>query len=342
MSGTTRLTMAQALIRFLASQYVERDGEEHLFFSGVFGIFGHGNVAGIGQALSQSRARLPYHQARNEQAMVHIASAYARMRDRLATFACTSSIGPGATNMVTGAALATINRLPVLLLPGDVFASRPVDPVLQQLEVPWRGDASVNDCFQPVSRYFDRITRPEQVVPSALEAMRVLTDPAETGAVTLALPEDVQAEAFDVPKAFLEPRVWTVWRQPPAPGAVARAAALLRAAKRPLIVAGGGVVYSEATAALREFVDATGIPVCETQAGRGALPSDHPLSLGAVGATGTAAANRLAREADLVVGIGTRWSDFTTASKSAFQDPDVRFVNINVAAFDAAKHSGLA
>jgi 3D-(3,5/4)-trihydroxycyclohexane-1,2-dione acylhydrolase (decyclizing) len=274
--------------------------------------------------------------------MVHIAAGYARQRNRLGTYVCTTSVGPGATNMVTGAALATINRVPVLLLPGDTFAGRGPHPVLQQLEVPHDATVSVNDCFRPVSRYFDRITRPEQLVPSALEAMRVLTDPAETGAVTLALPEDVQAEAFDVPQEFLEPRVWTVYRQPPAPEAVARAAELLRAAKRPLIVAGGGVIYSEATAALREFVDATGIPVCETQAGRGALPSDHELSLGAVGATGTAAANRLAREADLVIGIGTRWSDFTTASKSAFQDPDVRFVNVNVAAFDAAKQGGLA
>jgi 3D-(3,5/4)-trihydroxycyclohexane-1,2-dione acylhydrolase (decyclizing) len=337
-----RLTVAQALVRFLAAQEVERDGARQRFFAGCFGIFGHGNVAGIGQALQQYGDLLPYHQGRNEQAMVHIAAGYARQRNRLGTYVCTTSVGPGATNMVTGAALATINRVPVLLLPGDTFAGRGPHPVLQQLEVPHDATVSVNDCFRPVSRYFDRITRPEQLVPSALEAMRVLTDPAETGAVTLALPEDVQAEAFDVPQEFLEPRVWTVYRQPPAPEAVARAGELLRAAKRPLIVAGGGVIYSEATAALREFVDATGIPVCETQAGRGALPSDHELSLGAVGATGTAAANRLAREADLVIGIGTRWSDFTTASKSAFQDPDVRFVNVNVAAFDAAKQGGLA
>jgi 3D-(3,5/4)-trihydroxycyclohexane-1,2-dione acylhydrolase (decyclizing) len=337
-----KLTVAQALVRFLAAQEVERDGARQPFFAGCFGIFGHGNVAGIGQALQQYGDLLPYHQGRNEQAMVHIAAGYARQRNRLGTYVCTTSVGPGATNMVTGAALATVNRVPVLLLPGDTFAGRGPHPVLQQLEVPHDATVSVNDCFRPVSRYFDRITRPEQLVPSALEAMRVLTDPAETGAVTLALPEDVQAEAFDVAEEFLEPRVWTVYRQPPAPEAVARAAELLRAAKRPLIVAGGGVIYSEATAALRAFVDATGIPVCETQAGRGALPSGHELSLGAVGATGTAAANRLAREADLVIGIGTRWSDFTTASKSAFQDPDVRFVNINVAAFDAAKHGGLA
>jgi 3D-(3,5/4)-trihydroxycyclohexane-1,2-dione acylhydrolase (decyclizing) len=337
-----RLTVAQALVRFLAAQEVERDGKRERFFAGCFGIFGHGNVAGIGQALQQYGDLLPYHQGRNEQAMVHIAAGYARQRNRLGTYVCTTSVGPGATNMVTGAALATVNRLPVLLLPGDTFAGRGPHPVLQQLEVPHDGTVSVNDCFRPVSRYFDRVQRPEQLVSAALEAMRILTDPADTGAVTLALPEDVQAEAFEVPDGFLEPRVWTVWRQPPVADAIARAANLVRSAKRPLIVAGGGVIYSEATAALRELVDATGIPVCETQAGRGALPSDHPLSLGAVGATGTAAANRLAREADLVIGVGTRWSDFTTASKSAFQDPGVRFVNVNVAAFDAAKHSGLA
>jgi 3D-(3,5/4)-trihydroxycyclohexane-1,2-dione acylhydrolase (decyclizing) len=337
-----RLTVAQALVRFLGAQQIERDGRRERFFAGCFGIFGHGNVAGLGQALQQHPEALPYHPARNEQAMVHIASGYARQRNRLGTWACTSSVGPGATNMVTGAALATINRLPVLLLPGDTFAGRVPHPVLQQLEAPYDGTLSVNDCLRPVSRYFDRLSRPEQLVPAALEAMRVLTDPAETGAVTLALPEDVQTEVVEVPEAFVAPRVWTVYRQPPAPEAVARAAELIRAARRPLIVAGGGVVYSEATAALRAFAEVAGIPVCETQAGRGSLPSDHPLSLGAVGATGTAAANRLARESDLVIGVGTRWSDFTTASKSAFQDPGVRFVNVNVAAFDAAKHSGLA
>src|SRR3954471_19929318 len=274
--------------------------------------------------------------------MVHAAVGYARQKNRLGAYACTSSIGPGATNMVTGAALATINRLPVLLLPGDTFATRTPHPVLQQLEAPHDATVSVNDCFRPVSRFYERVERAEQLIPAALEAMRVLTDPAETGAVTLALPEDVQAEAFDWPEAFLEPRVWTVYRQPPAPEALARAAELIRGAQRPLIVAGGGVIYSEATGALRALVDATGIPVCETQAGRGALVSDQPLSLGAVGATGTTAANRLAREADVVIGVGTRWSDFTTASKSAFQDPDVQFININVAGLDAAKHSGLA
>ena len=340
-SGMTRLTVAQALVRFLAVQEVERDGQRSRFFAGCYGIFGHGNVAGIGQALHQYRAALPFFPARNEQAMVHIASGYARQRNRLGTFACTTSVGPGATNMVTGAALATINRLPVLLLPGDTFATRTPHPVLQMLEVPHDATVSVNDCFRPVSRYYERVERPEQLIPAALEAMRVLTDPAETGAVTLAMPEDVQAEAFEVPDAFLEPRVWTVYRQPPAPEALARAVELIRGARRPLIVAGGGVIYSEATAALLAFADATGIPVGETMAGRGALVSEHPLSLGAIGATGGAAANRLAREADLVVGVGTRWSDFTTASHSAFQDPDVRFVNVNVAAFDAGKQSGL-
>jgi 3D-(3,5/4)-trihydroxycyclohexane-1,2-dione acylhydrolase (decyclizing) len=338
----TRLTVAQALIRFLAAQHVERDGQRTRFFAGCLGIFGHGNLAGIGQALQQHSDVLRYIPARNEQAMVHVASGYARQRNRLATWACTSSVGPGATNMVTGAALATINRLPVLLLPGDTFATRVPHPVLQQLEVAHDANVSVNDCFRPVSRFFARIERPEQLLDAALQAMRVLTDPAETGAVTLALPEDVQTEAFEVPDAFLEERTWTIYRRPPAPDALARAAELVRAARRPLILAGGGVIYSDATGALRELAEATGIPVCETQAGRGALISDHALSLGAVGATGTTAANRLAREADLVVGVGTRYSDFTTASKSAFQDPGVRFVNVNVASLDAHKHGGVA
>ena len=339
--STERLTVAQALVRFLAVQEVERDGVRSRFVGGCLGIFGHGNVAGIGQALSQYADRLAYHPARNEQAMVHVASGYARQRNRLGILACTTSIGPGATNLVTGAALATINRLPVLLLPGDTFATRRPHPVLQQLEVAHDATVSVNDTLRPVSRFYERVERAEQLIAAALEAMRVLTDPAECGAVTLALPEDVQTEAFDVPAPFLEPRVWTVYRQPPAREALERAVALIRAARRPLIVAGGGVIYSEATGALRALVDQTGIPVAETQAGRGALVSEHPLSLGAVGATGTSAANQLARTADLVIGIGTRWSDFTTASKSAFQDPDVRFVNVNVTSFDAAKHAGL-
>jgi 3D-(3,5/4)-trihydroxycyclohexane-1,2-dione acylhydrolase (decyclizing) len=338
---TVRLTVGQALVRFLAAQQVERDGQAQRFFAGCLGIFGHGNVAGLGQALKQHEDLLPYVQGRNEQGMVHLAAGYARQRNRLAAWACTTSIGPGATNMLTGAAGATINRLPVLLLPSDTFTTRRPHPVLQQLEVAHDATVSVNDAFRPVSKFFDRVERPEQLVSAALEAMRVLTDPAETGAVTIALPEDVQAEAVEVPDSFLEPRVWTIYRRPPAPEALARAAKLLRSSKRPLIVAGGGVIYSEATDALRELVDATGIPVAETQAGRGSLRSDHELSLGAVGATGTSAANRLAREADLVIGAGTRWSDFTTASKSAFQNPDVRFVNLNVTEFDAAKHSGL-
>jgi 3D-(3,5/4)-trihydroxycyclohexane-1,2-dione acylhydrolase (decyclizing) len=337
-----RLTMAQALVRFLSAQYVERDGVEQRFVNGCFGIFGHGNVAGVGEALFERPDLLTYYQARNEQAMVHAAVGYARMRDRLAIMACTSSIGPGATNMVTGAALATINRLPVLLLPGDVFASRPVDPVLQQLEMPGRGDMSVNDCFQPVSRYWDRITRPEQLMPSALQAMRVLTSPAETGAVTLGLPQDVQAEAYDYPDAFFAKRTWRVGRPQPDARALDRAAALLRASDRPLIVAGGGVIYSQATAALRALVEAAGIPVGETQAGKGSLPYDHPSNLGAIGTSGTLAANRLAKEADVVIGIGTRWSDFTTASHTVFGNPHVHFINLNVLDFDAGKNSGLA
>ena len=333
--------MAQALIRFLACQYVERDGVEVRLFAGCFGIFGHGNVAGVGQALQQYSDDLPYYLARNEQAMVHAASAYARQKNRLQTLACTTSIGPGATNMVTGAALATVNRLPVLLLPGDVFASRGPDPVLQQLEAPYDGTLSVNDCFRPVSRYFDRIVRPEQLMPAALAAMRVLTDQAETGAVTLALPQDVQTEAFDYPEGFFDKRVWYVGRPLPDAVAIQRAVTEIQASQRPMIVSGGGAIYSEATDALRRFCERTGIPVGETQAGKGSLPYDHPCCLGAVGATGTSAANRAAREADLVIGVGTRWSDFTTASKTAFQSRNVRFVNINVAAFDAAKHAGL-
>ncbi len=340
--STVRLTMAQALVRFLANQYVERDGIEQRFFAGCFGIFGHGNVAGVGQALQQYADDLTYYQARNEQAMVHTAAAYACQKNRLQTFACTSSIGPGATNMVTGAALATINRLPVLLLPGDIFASRGPDPVLQQLEAPHDGSLSVNDCFRSVSRYWDRIQRPEQLISAALAAMRVLTNPAETGAVTLALPQDVQAEAHDYPEEFLGRRVWHIGRSLPDAAALERALNAIRGSKRPLVVAGGGVIYSEATDTLRRFVEQTGIPVGETQAGKGSLPYDHPLALGAIGATGTFAANRAAHEADLVIGIGTRWSDFTTASKTAFQNPEVRFVNINVADVDALKHAGIS
>src|SRR3954451_7410914 len=325
-----RLTVAQALIRFLANQYSERDGVEQRLIAGTFGIFGHGNVAGVGQALLESQDDMPYVLARNEQAMVHAAAGYARQKNRLSTLACTSSIGPGATNMVTGAALATINRLPVLLLPGDIFSTRVARPVLQELEDPRALDVSVNDCLRPVSRFFDRIDRPEQLPSSLLAAMRVLTDPVETGAVTLALPQDVQAEGFDWPEELFEKRVWHVRRPVVDEAALASAASLLRAARRPLIVAGGGLIYSEASEALRRLVEETGIPSCETQAGKGSLPYDHPGNLGAVGATGTTAANEIAAEADEVLGVGTRWSDFTTASRSAFSADGVRFVNLNV------------
>ena len=341
---TVRLTVGQAIVRFLVNQWSERDGARQRFFAGCFGIFGHGNVAGIGQALleqslQQGGDRLTYHQARNEQAMVHAAVGYARMCDRLRTFACTTSIGPGATNMVTGAALATINRIPVLLLPGDAFATRVANPVLQELEDPRSYDISVNDAFKPVSRYWDRINRPEQLPAALPAAMRVLTDPAETGTVTLALPQDVQAEAYDWPVELFAERVWHVPRPVPEPAALARAAELLRGARRPLIVAGGGVIYAQATGELRALAEATGIPVGETQAGRGALPWDHECAAGAIGATGSTAANALARAADVVLGVGTRYSDFTTASRSLFANPDVRFINLNVAAFDAAKHA---
>ncbi|HEY1297519.1 MAG TPA: 3D-(3,5/4)-trihydroxycyclohexane-1,2-dione acylhydrolase (decyclizing) [Chloroflexota bacterium] len=337
---TRRLTMAQAVVLFLKNQYVERDGVESRFFAGCFGIFGHGNVAGLGQALQQM-PDFRYHQSRNEQAQVHIAIGYAKMKNRLATFACTSSIGPGATNMLTGAATATINRLPVLLLPGDIFARRNVAPVLQQLESESSQDVSVNDAFKPLSRYWDRINRPDQLVTALPEATRVLTDPAQTGAVTLCLPQDVQTEAYEYPSSLFDKRVWRVPRNRPDAASVQRAVEWIRASRRPLIVAGGGVIYSEATDALCRFAEQTGIPVAETFAGRGSLRYDNPLSLGALGATGTLGANQLAREADLVIGIGTRYSDFTTGSKTAFQDPNVRFVNVNVAAFDAAKHSAL-
>lgn len=335
-----RLTMAQALIAFLKNQYSERDGIEQPFFAGCFGIFGHGCVAGVGQALQQN-PDFRYYQTRNEQAMVHAAAGYAKMKNRMQTFACITSIGPGATNMITGAAGATVNRLPVLCLPGDIFARRNVAPVLQQLESEHSQDISVNDCFKPISRYWDRINRPDQLILSLPEAMRVLTSPAETGAVTLALPQDVQAEAWDYPEEMFEKRVWHIPRNRPDTAALARAAEWIRASRRPLIVAGGGVIYSEATETLRAFVDQTGIPVGETMAGKGSLRFDHPLNMGAVGVTGTSAANALAKEADLVIGIGTRYSDFTTASKTAFQDPELRFININVAEFDAFKHAAL-
>jgi 3D-(3,5/4)-trihydroxycyclohexane-1,2-dione acylhydrolase (decyclizing) len=337
---TLRLTTAQALVKFLKNQSVERDGKQNKFFGGIWGIFGHGNVAGIGQALLEN-PDFPYYPARNEQAEVHLAAAYAKTHNRLRAFACTSSIGPGATNMITGAAVATINHLPVLLLPGDIFARRNVAPVLQQLESPFSQDISVNDCFKPVSRYWDRLNRPDQLLMALPEALRVLTSPVDTGAVTLALPQDVQTEAYDYPSEFFEPRVWYIQRQPADPALLRRSLEWIRASKRPLIVAGGGVHYSEAYTALAKFAAQTGIPVAETMAGKGALNWDHPQQVGAIGATGTLVANQLAAQADLVIGIGTRYSDFTTASKTAFQNPNVRFINVNVAEFDAYKHAAL-
>ncbi|CAL9637071.1 3D-(3,5/4)-trihydroxycyclohexane-1,2-dione acylhydrolase (decyclizing) [Streptomyces sp. enrichment culture] len=334
---TRRLTTAQALVRFLSAQYTERDGVRRRLIAGTWGIFGHGNVAGVGQALVEYADVMPFHQGRNEQSMVHAAVGYARQLNRLSAQAVTTSIGPGATNLVTGAALATINRLPVLLLPGDYFASHSADPLLQQLEHPVEADVSVNDTLRPVSRYFDRITRPEALIPSALQAMRVLADPAETGAVTLALPQDVQAEAYDWPEEFFAERVWTVRRPAPDPVELAAAVEAIRSAERPLIVAGGGVHHSEAEAALRAFVEATGIPVASTQAGKGTLRHDHPADLGGIGHTGTAPADELARTADLVIGVGTRYTDFTTASGTLFQHPDVRFLNLNITGFDAHK-----
>ncbi len=338
---TTRMTMAQALVRFLARQRVERDGVSAPLFAGMWGIFGHGNVTGMGQALEEV-GELPFHRPQNEQAMVHAAIAYAKMKNRLQTFACTSSVGPGATNMLTGAATATVNRLPVLLLPGDTFAGRAPHPVLQQLEYPMAGDVSVNDAFRPVSRFWDRIVRPEQLIASLPEAIRVLTDQAETGAVTICLPEDTQTEAYDYPLSLFEERTHVVDRPLPTEAALTRAVELIRAAERPLIVAGGGTIYSEASAALATLAEMCGIPVCETQAGKGALPWDHPWNAGPVGSNGGLAANRLADRADLVLLVGTRFADFTTASRTAFQHPDVRFVAVNVSAADAHKAGAIA
>ncbi|MBN3453984.1 3D-(3,5/4)-trihydroxycyclohexane-1,2-dione acylhydrolase (decyclizing) [Mycobacterium sp. DSM 3803] len=349
--ATVRLTVAQATIRFLANQYVERDGERAKFFAGCFGIFGHGNVAGLGQALLQDEVEaheagrepgLKYVLGRNEQAMVHSAVAYARQKDRLQAWAVTASVGPGSTNMLTGAALATINRLPVLLLPADTFATRVSAPVLQELELPSSGDVTVNDAFKPLSRYFDRVWRPEQLPAALLGAMRVLTDPVETGAATVAIPQDVQAEAHDWPESLFAERTWHVARPLPERAVIARAAEVIRAAAKPLIVAGGGVIYSGASDALAAFCEQTGIPVSESQAGKGSLPFDHPQEVGAIGSTGTTAANALASEADVVIGIGTRYSDFTSASRTAFNNPDVRFVNINVASLDSVKQGGIS
>src|ERR1700675_277518 len=335
-----RLTVAQAIVAFLSNQYSSRDNQERKFFEGCFGIFGHGNVAGMGQALEQDR-RLRYYLCRNEQAMVHTAAAFSKASFRLRTLACTTSIGPGATNMVTGAALATINRLPVLLLPGDIFSTRTVAPVLQQLESASSQDVSVNDCFKPVSRYWDRINRPEQLLTALPEMMRVLTSPSETGAVTLCLPQDVQAEAFDFPEELFRKRIWIISRPLADRGLLSTATEWIRSSRRPLIIAGGGLLYSEASAALAEFVTKAGIPVCETQAGKGSLPFNHAQQLGAMGVSGTPGANIAAREADVIIGIGTRYSDFTTASKTAFQNPAVRFININIAEFDSHKQSAL-
>jgi len=337
---TIRLTVGQAVVMFLKNQYVERDGIESPFFAGCLGIFGHGIIAGVGQGLSQN-TDFRYFMTRNEQSSVHIAMAYAKMKNRLGTFACISSIGPGATNMITGAACATINRLPVLIIPGDIFARRNVAPVLQQLESAATQDISVNDCFKPVSKYWDRINRAEQLITSLPEVMRVLTSPADTGAVTLCLPQDVQAEAFDFPEELFRKRVWKITRPRPDSSLLIEAVSLIKASKKPVIVSGGGVIYSEATEILKQLAEQTGIPVAETFAGKGALPYNHPSNLGAVGATGTPGANEITEQADLVIGIGTRYSDFTTASKTAFQNPNVKFININIADFDSWKHSAL-
>ena len=337
--GTVRLTVGQAIVRFMAEQYVERDGVQTRFIAGVWGIFGHGNVAGLGQALEElgDECAMPYYRPQNEQAQVHLAAAYAKHKNRLQTFACTSSIGPGATNMITAAAGATINRLPVLLFPSDYFANRLPDPVLQQVEHPVERDVSASDAFRPVSRYFDRISRPEQLLSSLPEAFRVLTDPAETGAVTISLPEDVQSEVYDWPERFFERRIWRVRRPRPDEAVVQEVIDLIRAARRPIIIAGGGAIYSGAEAALDELATRFGIPVTESQAGKGVLPWNHPLNAGPIGAAGGLAANKLAKAADLVIAVGTRLGDFVTASKAQFQDPDVSFVGINVNGFDAAK-----
>ena len=340
-NGTLRLTMAQAIVKYLQVQWSERDGERRRLIPGVFGIFGHGNVAGLGQALYEYGQALPYYQPCNEQSMVHTAIGYAKTMRRTATFACTSSIGPGATNMLTGAATATINRLPVLLLPSDYYATRRQGPVLQQLEHPIAADVSVNDCFRPVSRFFDRLSRPEQLLAALPEAMRVLTDPAETGAVTLSLPQDVQAHASDYPAHFFAARTWRIERRPPAPERIAETIALLRAAKRPLLIAGGGVHYAAASDDLRALAEAAGIPVCETSGGKGAWQGTSPLFLGGGGVNGTPMAAAAMRDADLVIAVGTRLGDFITGSHSAFQHPDVRFVAVNVCARDAYKMGAL-
>jgi 3D-(3,5/4)-trihydroxycyclohexane-1,2-dione acylhydrolase (decyclizing) len=339
---TKRLTVGQAVIEFLQAQYVERDGVTEKFFGGGFGIFGHGNVAGLGQAMLEYQDSFRYYQGRNEQGMVHIGIGYAKMKNRLGALAISTSIGPGATNMVTGAGTATVNHLPVLLLPADVFATRATGAVLQQQEMPYAADITANDAFRAVSRYFDRIWRPEQLAPALLEAMRVLTSPADTGAVTIALPQDVQAEAYDFPSSLFEDRVWHVARNRADRSAIARAAEIIRSSTNPVIIAGGGVIYSDATEQLVAFAEATGIGVGVTQAGKAAMPHEHELALGALGASGSEYANRIAGDADVVIGIGTRYTDFTTASNTLFKNPTVRFVNINVAEIDVHKEAGTA
>lgn len=338
---TTRLTTAQAVVRYLQQQFSERDGRNRRFIPAMFGIFGHGNVAGMGQALEECGADLPYYQPCNEQSMVHTATGYAKANLRLATLACTASIGPGSTNMVTGAALATVNHLPVLLFPSDYYATRHQGPVLQQIEHPVSGDVSVNDCFRPVSRFFDRITRPEQLLSALPEAMRILTDSAETGAATIALPQDIQSHAWDFPGKFFEPTVWRIERRLPIRERIQEAADLVRASKRPMIVAGGGVHYSEAWEELRQFAEQIGIPIGETFAGRGAIRTPSEWLIGGFGVTGTPSAGRIASEADLIICVGTRLTDFTTGSHSAFQSPDVRVVSINVSSHDAFKMGAL-
>ena len=339
--STQRLTLAQAIIKYLINQHVERDGHQNEFFGGTWGIFGHGNIGGVAQALQQYSSDMPYYLSRNEQAMVHSAVAYAKMNRRMKAQACLSSIGPGATNMVTGAATATVNRVPVLCLAGDYFAERVQSPVLQQLEFPFTQDQSSNDTFKPVSKYWDRIQRPEQAITSLPEVMRILTSPAETGAAVLALPQDIQTYAFDYPEEMFRKRIWSIPRNRADTTSIERAVAWIRAAKTPLIIAGGGIRYSAAEYALMAFVEQTGIPVAETHAGKGSLLFDHPLSLGAAGVSGTEAANIIAPEADLIIGIGTRFTDFPTSSKTAFRHPNVRFININVFEMDAYKHAAI-
>lgn len=335
--STLRMTTAQALVKFMNQQYVEVDGEQHRLIHGVFTIFGHGNVVGLGQALEQDAGELVVHQGCNEQGMAHIAMGFAKQHKRKKIYAVTSSVGPGAANMVTAAATATANRIPVLFLPGDVFATRQPDPVLQQVEQYHDNTISTNDCFRPVSRYWDRVSRPEQLMSAMINAMRVLTDPADTGAVTVCLPQDVQGEAFDFPEYFFQKRVHRIERRPATEAMIQDAVELIRRKKKPMLICGGGVRYSEAHEAFRQFAEQFNIPFGETQAGKSAIVSDHELNLGGVGTTGGLAANLIAKEADLVIGVGTRFTDFTTASKSLFQQPEVEFLTLNVAEFDAHK-----